>query len=159
MQGAGALTGHARAPHPGVYLPVEGDDLAVPGQQQRQRVIGDLTHPDVRDVHDDHAQLGGGGHVDDVVAHPGTRHDLEPLERAHHGTGDRRRRGDQRVGVARLGDHLVLGAQEGQRGHAGGDMGERGLAIGIVALAAPLEDVDVVRLVGHDGSVLVVECR
>jgi len=63
----------------------------------------------------------------------------------------------QRVGVARLGDHLVLGAQEGQRGHPRGDVSQGGLAVGVVALAAPLDDVDVVRLVGHHDSVLKVE--
>jgi hypothetical protein len=36
-------------------------------------------------------------------------------------------------------------------------VGERGLAVGIVALAAPLNDVDVVRVVGHDDSVLRVD--
>jgi hypothetical protein len=31
------------------------------------------------------------------------------------------------------------------------------LAVGVVALAAPLDDVDVIGLVGHDGSVLRVD--
>jgi hypothetical protein len=154
VQCARPWAGHAAAPRAPTHLPVEGEDLAVPGEQQRERVVGDLAHPDVGDVDHHHAQLGRGRDVDDVVADAGARDDLESLERAHHGTGDRRRRGDEPVGVAGLGDQLVLGADEGQRGHRGRDARERGLAVGVVALAATLDDVDALGLVGHDGSVL-----
>ena len=122
-----------------MHLAVEGDDLAVPGQQQRERVVGHLAHPDVGDVDDDHAQLGGRGDVDDVVAHPGPDHGLEAFERAHHAARDRRGRDHERVGVARARDHLVLGPDEGEGGHARGDVSERGLAIGVVALATALD--------------------
>jgi len=153
VQRAGTLARHRPAPRARVDLAVERDDLAVPGQEQREGVVGDLAHPDVGNVHDDHAQLGGGGHVDDVVAHAGAHHGLEALERAHHAAGDRRGRDDERVGVARPIDHLLLLADEGQRGHPGGDVGQRGLAVGVIALAASLDDVDVIGSVGHVGSV------
>ncbi len=131
VQRARVGAGHATAPGAGVHLPVERDDLAVPRQQQGQRVVGDLAHPDVGDVHDDHAQLGGGGDVDHVVADAGARDDLQPLQGAHDVAGDGRGGGQAR-----------------------GDVGERGPAVGVVPLAAPLDDVDVIRPVGHDGSVV-----
>ena len=94
--------------------------LRFQARSSAERVVGDLADPDVGNVHDDHAELGGRGHVDDVVADPGAHHGLEPLERAHHVAGDRRGRDDERVGVAGAGDHLVLVADEGQRGHRAG---------------------------------------
>src|SRR2546427_5738867 len=48
---------------------------------------------------------------------------------------------------------LVRVADEGQRAHARGDVGQRGLAVGEVALAARLDDVDVVGPRGHDDGV------
>src|SRR5215813_15313998 len=78
---------HTAAPASGVYVPVERDDLAVPGEQERERMVGDLAHPDVRDVHDDYAQVAGGRNVDHVVAHARPNHHLEPFEGAHHATG------------------------------------------------------------------------
>ena len=71
-------------PQPAVHLPVRDDDPAVPGQEQRQRVIRDLADPEVGDVDDDHAQLGRGRYVDDVVADARAHDDLEAFERAHH---------------------------------------------------------------------------
>ena len=42
--------GTRQAPYAGAHLPIEDDDLAVPGQQQRQGVVGHLADPDVGDV-------------------------------------------------------------------------------------------------------------
>jgi len=66
----GDRAGNPPAPHPGADLAIEGHDLAVPREQQRERVVGHLADPDVGHVDHDHAQLGGGVHVDDVVATP-----------------------------------------------------------------------------------------
>jgi hypothetical protein len=154
VQRARAIAGHAAAPHAGVHLLVQRDDLAVPRQQQRQRVIRHFAHPDVRDVDDDHAELGRRRYVDDVVADAGADNDLETFERAHHAAGHRRERGDDRVGVTGAGDDLVLLVHRGQGGQAGGDTVERGLAVGVVARSLSLDDVDVIGPVGHDASVV-----
>src|SRR4029077_14327924 len=88
----------------------------------------------------------------------GARHDLQPLEGAHHGARDGREGDDEAVGVARLGDQLVLGLDETERGHAGGDAIERGLAVAVVALAATLDDVDVRGPGGHGARVYTHVC-
>jgi hypothetical protein len=80
---------HPARPHAGAHLTIEREDLAVPGQQQRERVVGDLAHPEIRNVDDDDAELAGGGHVDDVIADARTHDGLEAFERAHHRTRDR----------------------------------------------------------------------
>ncbi len=51
----------------------------------------------------------------------------------------------RRVGVARAVDQLGLVADERQGGHAGGNVGDGGLGVRVVALAAALDDIDLVR--------------
>src|SRR5206468_5591331 len=97
---AGVAAGHLPAPQTAVHLPVRDDDPAVPGQEQRERVIRDLADPEIGDVDDDHAQLGRGWDVDDVVPDAGAHDDLEAFERAYHCARDARGRDDERVGVA-----------------------------------------------------------
>src|SRR5262249_198898 len=73
-------------------------------------------------------------------------------EGAEHAARDRRERHHERVGVARTRDQLALIADERQDSDTRRDVGEGGLTVGEVALAAGLDDVDVVGAIGHDGS-------
>jgi hypothetical protein len=109
---------HAARPDARSHLTVECQDLAIPRQQQRERVVGDLADPDVRDVDDDDAKLGGRTHVDDVVADAGAHDDLEALERAEHRARYRRKRDDERVRVAGARDQRIRITDEGQRDDA-----------------------------------------
>src|SRR4029450_1472462 len=80
----------AHAPGAPIDLAIERDYLAVPRQEEPERVVGDLADPEVRNVHDDHTQLGGRRHVDHVVADARPHDSLQPFERAHDPTADRR---------------------------------------------------------------------
>jgi hypothetical protein len=112
VERAGHPARHPRIPDAGAHLPVEGDDLAVPGEQERQGVISHLPDPQVGDIDDDDPQVRRGGDVDDVIADPAAHDDLEALEGLHHAPGDGRRRDDEGVGVAGARDHLRRVADE-----------------------------------------------
>src|SRR5439155_6959124 len=101
---------------------------------------------------DDDAELGGGGHIDDVIAYARAHDGVEASERANHAARDRREDVDERVGVARAGDEHVRVGDKRQCRYARRHAIERGLAVAPIALDLSLDDVDAVGPVDHVDS-------
>ena len=124
--------GRARRPCVGANVAVQVDDAAVEREKQGHSLIRHFARPQVGDVDHGDALLGGGFHVDDIVAHAGSQHDLALRQRLQHAARHRRLGCDDAVGVPHMRDDFIFVVHAVQQLEACAHLFQRGAGVGEV---------------------------